>query len=184
MSLINIPTSPEMEKILLALMIIFPEFIKKAVYTLIDEDFYNMKNRKIYQALKKMWERKEPIDLALLFNFMSLNGDSSSFGGAYYLSSLLDGIPFSMARHFEVYCYRLRAITILRQIVEKCYRIADGWKSPAANISESLLELREMIEIFCDFNSAIKMSREGHNGNNEKEKPNDSKGTQQLFKHP
>jgi len=57
--------------------------------------FYRSAHRKIYEAMLKLWEKKEPIDLITLSEQLKIMKTLDECGGAYYLTELSEIVPSS-----------------------------------------------------------------------------------------
>lgn len=162
----NPPHDIELEGIILGWMACIPRLIKIACRILSNLDFYSTINQFIFVALQEMFQRGAPIDLALLYSYMHQNNGKEDNVSASYLSSLLDGVPKSSIKNFEFYCYRIKQLSMLRDIQRKCYKVLKGVNHNHDSIKE-LMILRRRIDDFLRFNSAIKKQNNSSRGKND-----------------
>ena len=80
-------------------------------------DFYRSAHQKIFQAVLDLHEKKEPVDLGTVYNFLKTKNQAEEVGGAMYLSNMIDTTP--LAANIESYCKILKEKSILRQLIKK-----------------------------------------------------------------
>ena len=73
-------------------------------------DFYRSAHQKIFQAVLDLHEKKEPVDLGTVYNFLKDKNQSEEIGGAMYLSNMIDTTP--LASNIESYCKILKEKSI------------------------------------------------------------------------
>jgi replicative DNA helicase len=64
-----------------------------ALLSLKSEDFFNLSNRRIFEAIRELVDRHEPVDLFSVGEELRTNEKLEAAGGIAYVSSLTDGIP-------------------------------------------------------------------------------------------
>jgi len=100
-------------------------------------DFYREGNRRIFRAIQKLFERKEPFDLLTVSEFLKTEGTLQDAGGAGYISSLVDDTPTSaLIGH---YASIVRKKSVLRQII-----------AIAGQISSEAFDSNSPVEEFID----------------------------------
>lgn len=124
------PQNIEAEQSLLGTILLEDKSIVNIAETLSPEDFYRDANKTIYQIMLDLFERREPHDLITVKNLLQERNKLNQVGGAAYLSSLTDIIPFAgtLVHHAEI----IRKKSILRQLIRttsevaaRCYEAQD-----------------------------------------------------------
>lgn len=117
------PHNLEAEASLLGAILIDKDAIVKIADTLTPEDFYDQRHKHIYEALSRLYERRDPIDVLTLADQLKNTGVLELIGGASYLTELTNFVP--TAAHVEQYAeivaqkaLRRRLITVSRDIVD------------------------------------------------------------------
>src|SRR5665213_939518 len=87
----NPPADYESEESVLGAMLMSKEAIDTAVEIVDGMDFYREANRKIFNAIVKLHEKKEPADMMTLKN--ELKSDYETIGGINTLTKLIDRCP-------------------------------------------------------------------------------------------
>lgn len=114
------PQSIETEESILASCLL--GHTEQAVNLISSDDFYRSAHKKIFEAVLKINEKKEPVDLNTVVSYLRDKGRLEEIGGANYLSNILDVVP--LASNIRAYCKILREKAILRRLIEKCHKIA------------------------------------------------------------
>jgi len=92
---INVPHNLEAEKIVLSVVLMFPERAPEIVDSLAPADFFDPRHQEIFKAVSEVVQHKEPIDLATISDRLN-----PSHGGIIpYLSSIADNAPHSECAH-------------------------------------------------------------------------------------
>jgi len=149
---LRLPHNPELEQVVLGLLVIFPAFIATVSETLQPRDFYSEKHRRIYSKLLDMLWRAKTIDLVLLSN--ELNHDDLVTPA--FLGSLLDGLPKSSISNLDEYDRELKTLSLARNVLISCQKAIDE----PFNYEESILALQSCLEKYIDFKNK-KASSEG-----------------------
>ncbi|TWU51204.1 replicative DNA helicase [Rubripirellula reticaptiva] len=85
------------------------------------DDFYNDANRKIYHAMREMYDGGEKIDITLLVSRLRTEGDYESVGGAAYLARLSGAVP--NAAHASFYAAIVSEKAVYRRLIESSTEI-------------------------------------------------------------
>lgn len=110
------PQDPAAERSVLSAMIISEEVLQDALVELKEDDFYRPANRKIYAAIRDMFDKSLPIDPVSLADYLKSQDELERVGGRAYLLELGNN-SFALAswrHHAEM----LRRDTTLRQIID------------------------------------------------------------------
>lgn len=88
-----LPHNLDAERIVLGAIITGSGDWESVMDSLEPSDFFDQRHQVIYRALKERYERAEPIDLVLMNDSLTMQGEIGTCGGTAYLSTLGDGLP-------------------------------------------------------------------------------------------
>ena len=115
------PQNIEAEESLISAVLVDNTVLLKIIEILSPEDFYRSAHQKIYDAMLMLFEKNEPIDLITLTNDLKQKNQLEDIGGASYLASLIDTVPFAVnAEHYARIIYEK---SCLRQLIHKANEI-------------------------------------------------------------
>jgi replicative DNA helicase len=89
------PQAPELEEAVLGALMLEKEALTSVIDILREEAFYKESHQKIFAAIKRLFERSEPIDILTVTNELKRNDELELVGGAYYISQLTSKIASS-----------------------------------------------------------------------------------------
>ena len=115
------PQNLEAEKSVLGSVLIDKGSIEKVVDILKSNDFYSRQNQLIYEAMTRLLEKNEPIDILTVSNKLEESGEIENAGGAAYLTSLLGITPTSA--HILNYAKIVRRKKILRDLIDSAHKM-------------------------------------------------------------
>lgn len=120
------PHSDDAEKSVLGSILIDKDAIVQVSEFLAAEHFYQNKHGDIYEAMLKLFESREPIDLVTLPQKLKTMKLLDAVGGVSYISSLVDGVPSSAnIRHYgeiiQGYYTRRRLIADSSSMIEMSF---------------------------------------------------------------
>ncbi len=84
------PQNLEAEQSILGGLMLDREALDQVGDTLVAEDFYKPSHQKIYNAIKELHSKSQPIDIITVTNVLQGEGSMEMVGGPEYLISLLD----------------------------------------------------------------------------------------------
>jgi replicative DNA helicase len=87
------PQNLEAESSVLGAILLENEAISRALEIVKPDDFYRQSHQKIFRAMIKLADSREPIDLITLSEFLNGRGDLEPVGGSAYLAALNDFTP-------------------------------------------------------------------------------------------
>ncbi len=87
------PQNLEAEESVIGAMMLSAEAIADVVEILQPEDFYRSANARIYEALRGIYARGEPVDLITAVEILKRQGILDQVGGPLYLRDLVDQVP-------------------------------------------------------------------------------------------
>ncbi|MBI2591493.1 MAG: replicative DNA helicase [Candidatus Brennerbacteria bacterium] len=109
------PQDLEAEQSVLGALMIDKNAIIKVADFLYDGDFYKPTHQKIYNAILKLFEKNEPIDLLSLTSQLKKDQNLEAVGGSSYLADLINSVP--SASNIEHYAKIVRQKRVLRDLI-------------------------------------------------------------------
>ena len=120
---INFVHSREIERAVLAILMMLPDKIAEITDFLESGDFYYKRDQIIFSTICQAHAQGLAVDLVLLCHYLEQKGLLAECGGATYLASILDGVSVkAVIKNLTQYCMELRRLRILRNIQKYCYR--------------------------------------------------------------
>lgn len=110
------PHSIEAEQATLGSILIDKEAIFKVVDFLQPEHFYRTAHQIIYESIRELFEKNEPIDLLTLSEYLKKKGKLDEVGGFSYLATLTNIAPTAL--NIEIYAQIVEEKAILREIIK------------------------------------------------------------------
>lgn len=110
------PHSDEAEAGVLCAMMIDAGACAEAISLLDERAFYREANRRIFRAMKTLWERSETVDVVTLIERLRESDEIEAAGGIGYVSGLLDATPTSA--HVDAHARVVRDRAALRSLIE------------------------------------------------------------------
>ncbi len=117
------PQNLDAERSLLGAMLLDKDAIINVADLVASEDFYADKHAVIFQGILVLFERREPIDLVTLTNYLEGKKKLATIGGASYLSELVNSVP--SAAHGVHYAQIVRQKATMRNLLTASTRITD-----------------------------------------------------------
>ncbi|MBU1417383.1 MAG: replicative DNA helicase [Proteobacteria bacterium] len=87
------PQALETEVALLGACFLYQEVVGDALSKLIAKDFYRTSHQLIFEAITKLFQKNEPVDLYTVHNMLQADGYLDAAGGMAYLSELSSVVP-------------------------------------------------------------------------------------------
>ena len=110
------PWAPEAEVSVLGGMLIDADAVARAVELVEDSMFYREGNRRLYRAMRRLFERGEAIDPVTLTEELRGTDELDSVGGTAYLAELVEAVP--TAANIEYHAKIVRDKALLRRLIE------------------------------------------------------------------
>ncbi|MCL5006903.1 MAG: replicative DNA helicase [Patescibacteria group bacterium] len=169
------PQDLEAEQSVLGALMIDKDAIFSVADTLNPDDFYKKAHAEIYEAVLRLWERHEPIDILSVTAELKRADRLKEAGGSTYLTELINSVPTSS--HVVHYAKIVREKKILRDLINVSAKIAesafspdddldvmlDGIEQKIFSISEKSLA-RNFVSIKEDLKSAYERIEKLHQG--------------------
>lgn len=131
------PQNLEAEQSVLGALMLDKNAVINTADILIPEDFYKPAHGKIYEAIIKLYEKREPIDILSISEKLKNDGSLKEIGGAAYLSQLVESVP--TAAHVEHYARIVKEKKMLRDLIKTSAEITETAVEPSGDV-ETLLD--------------------------------------------
>lgn len=142
------PQNLEAEQAVLGTILLQDKSLLKVVETLDPEDFYRDAHKHIYRAMVHLFEKSEPHDLITVTNLLRDQNKIEEVGGAAYIASLVDIIPFTgtLVHHASI----IRQKAVLRKLIQttsdvaaRCYQEQDDIDSLVDEAEQTIFEIAQ-----------------------------------------
>lgn len=110
------PQNIDAEMSLIGAVLIDTDAIVRVADSVDVADFYDERHQRIYEAIKKLYERHRPIDILTLSNQLRDDGFLEVVGGATYLTELTNYVP--TAAHAEHYAEIVSDKALRRKLIK------------------------------------------------------------------
>jgi len=130
------PQSLEAEMSILGGILIDNDAINRVLEMLTPEDFYRESHRKIFQAMMKLSDTREPCDLITMTDMLKKAGELEEVGGAAYLATLVDYVP--TAANIAYYCKMVKEKSTNRKLISVATEIVSRGYDEQADVEELL----------------------------------------------
>ncbi|MDW7771803.1 MAG: replicative DNA helicase [Desulfobulbaceae bacterium] len=140
------PQNLEAEQAVLGTILLQDKSLLKIVEILEADDFYRDAHKHIYRAMVHLFENREPHDIITVTGLLRDQNKLDQVGGAAYISSLTDIIPFSgtLVHHAGI----IRQKSILRKLIQttsdvaaRCYHEQDDIDSLVDEAEQTIFEI-------------------------------------------
>ncbi|MEK7621705.1 MAG: replicative DNA helicase [Patescibacteria group bacterium] len=116
------PQDLSAEQALLGSIMVKPAGLNEVVTMIKPNDFYAEKHHRIYQAMLKLFDKSEPIDLVSMTSALKNAKQLESIGGAAYLAEMVNTVP--SASNLGFYAALVRKKAQLRNLIESAEHIS------------------------------------------------------------
>jgi replicative DNA helicase len=134
------PQNLEAEMAALGSMILEPEAAEDVFAILNAEDFYKESHSKIFEALKILFDRNQPVDLLTLTEQLKKTGQIDVLGGPAYIAEIAGGVP--TAANCLYYANIVKEKATLRKLIHCCSEITASTYEQSVS-AEELLDAAE-----------------------------------------
>jgi replicative DNA helicase len=140
------PQNIEAEHAVLGTILLQDKALIKIVEILKPDDFYRDAHKTIFAAMLALFEKREPHDLITVTGLLSDQNKLEDVGGAAYLASLTDIIPFAgtLVHHAHI----IRKKSVLRRLIQttsevaaRCYDTQDDIESLIDEAEKTIFEI-------------------------------------------
>lgn len=131
------PWTPEAEISVLGGMLIDADAVAKAIELVDDSMFYREGNRRLFRAMRRLFERGEAIDPVTLTEELRNSGELESAGGPAYLAELIEAVP--TAANIEYHAKIVKDKALLRRLIEASTEtIRDVYETRGESVEDSI----------------------------------------------
>ncbi len=118
------PQSLESERALLGALLLKPDAIHDVGDMIRGDSFYADKHRYIYENMRELSERGEPIDILSLTERLQANGQLERVGGRAYVAELASSAP--APGNYAHYAELVARKHLMRSLIETAYEITEA----------------------------------------------------------
>ncbi|WP_027339652.1 replicative DNA helicase [Halonatronum saccharophilum] len=116
------PNSLDAEKSTLGSMLLDRDAIAKVIEILKSDDFYRQAHSIIFNAINRLFDKGEPVDLVTITEELREKEELESVGGASYITSLVNSVP--TAANVEYYAKIVEEKSILRRLIKISHQMS------------------------------------------------------------
>lgn len=146
------PQSIDAEMSLLGAVLIDEETLADISEHVTTKDFYDKRNKTIYGAMMRLYERHKPVDLLTLTDELKKKDELDAIGGSGYLTDLTNYVP--TAAHAEAYAEMVAQKAVRRRLIKASAEISElGFNEDTT--TQELLEKAEA-ELFSVSDQSLK----------------------------
>ena len=142
------PQNVEAEQAVLGTILLQDKSLLKVIEIIGPDDFYRDAHKIIFRAMLTLFEKHEPHDLITVTGLLNDQNRLEQVGGAAYLASLTDIIPFSgtLVHHAQI----IRKKSILRRLIQttsevaaRCYDAQDDIDTLVDEAEKTIFEIAQ-----------------------------------------
>lgn len=137
------PQSIEAEQAVLGAVLIDGEALLTVMERLAPEDFYRAAHQKIYEAMLRLNDENEPIDLITLTTDLQNNKLLEEVGGVGYLTELANAVP--TASNVGYYAEILEEKSMLRRLIRAATQIVSSGYASAEDVNQLISDAEQKI---------------------------------------
>ena len=145
--LLNLPYNEEAEKAVLGSILLSPQGSESALERLRPQDFWSVRNRDVFEAMKHIWDKGGSIDVVTVMAALEKLGKQESSGGLEYLTELSVFTPTT--NNLEHYLAIVEEESARRSLVRVCESVAHdartGTKETSALLNDAERRIFEII---------------------------------------
>lgn len=135
------PHSIEAEQSVLGGLMLDNEAWDRVAERVVSQDFYTRTHKLIFEAMEKLIEGGQPIDLITISENLEKRNELESVGGFAYLGEIAKNTP--SAANITAYAEIVRERAVVREMIGVANEIAEAGFNPEGRESHELLDLAE-----------------------------------------
>ncbi|MEJ6475641.1 replicative DNA helicase [Pseudoalteromonas piscicida] len=135
------PHSIEAEQSVLGGLMLDNEAFDRVAELVVSHDFYTRTHKLIFEAMEKLVELGQPIDLITISENLEKNHQLETIGGFSYLAEIAKNTP--SAANIDAYASIVRERAVVREMIGVANEIAEAGFNPEGRDSHELLDLAE-----------------------------------------
>ncbi|MFZ3301339.1 MAG: replicative DNA helicase [Microgenomates group bacterium] len=117
------PHSKEAEESVLGALLLDKDAVIAVAEFLLPEDFYDERNKDIYEAILSLYEDRTPVDVLTVTEKLKKQKDLKKVGGTSYLTDIANRVP--TAAHVEHYGRIVKDLSIKRSLMRAASRLVE-----------------------------------------------------------
>jgi replicative DNA helicase len=137
------PQATDVEQSVLGSMLIEREAIPQVIEVLPPEAFYERRHERIYQAIRALFDRSNPVDLITLTEELKRRSELDDVGGSPYLTELTTAV--ASAANVEHHARIIAEKSLLRKMIESLTGLVGEAYEPGADAFDLLDRAEEQI---------------------------------------
>lgn len=137
------PQSLDSERALLGALLLKPDALHDVADIVSPDSFYAEKHKLIYEAMRDLSDRGEPIDLVSLSERMTALGTLERVGGRAYVAELVNSAP--APGNYSHYAELVSRKHLMRSLIDASYEITEAAYDEARDHAEVLDEAEKKI---------------------------------------
>ncbi len=137
------PQNIEAEQAVLGSVLIDKNAILRVADSLVPNDFYSPAHEKIYGAILTLYEKRQPIDVLSLTNYLKENDLLTEVGGSSYLAELTNQV--TTASHVEHYAKIVKEKKTLRDLIRTSADITEDAFASSQEVEDILNNIEQKI---------------------------------------
>ncbi len=135
------PHSIEAEQSVLGGLMLDNEAWDRVAERVVGQDFYTRTHKLIFEAMERLVELGQPIDLITISEALEKNNELENVGGFAYLGEIAKNTP--SAANISAYAEIVRERAVVREMIGVANEIAEAGYNPEGRESHELLDLAE-----------------------------------------
>ena len=148
------PQATDVEQSVLGAMLIEREAIPQVIEILPPEAFYERRHGQVYQAIRALFDRSNPVDLITLTEELKRRSELEDVGGSPYLTELTTAV--ASAANVEHHARIIAEKSLLRKMIDSLTNLVGEAYEPGADAFDLLDQAEE--EIFGISDSQLRSS--------------------------
>lgn len=118
------PSNLDAEQAIIGGILLNNESVSQVLGIIRPDDFYREANAAIFECIRQLYERNEPVDIITLSQAMTERGLLEAAGGTAYLISLAESVPTSagISYHAQI----VRNLSVKRKLISQCAAISES----------------------------------------------------------
>ncbi|MDP3999130.1 MAG: replicative DNA helicase [bacterium] len=137
------PQSLEAEQSVLGALMLDKNAVINVADILLPDDFYKPAHGKIYDAVLRLYEKREPVDIKTVSEKLKNDQTLKEIGGSSYLSKLIESVPTSA--HVEHYARIVKEKKVLRDLISTSAEITENAFGDTNDVEDLLGAIEQKI---------------------------------------
>jgi len=138
-----IPANIEAERAVLGSLMIDPDAIIKVANYLRPEDFFRERHAWLYEAMRNLNERREPLDFVTIVDELERRERLEEIGGPAYLTDLIASTPTAL--YIDHYARIVERTAVLRRLIAAAGKIAQLAYDESQEVEEVIDRAEQII---------------------------------------